>query len=504
MSTDDEAPAGTGATSKNLGRASDDDDTSQESLGSAHKTFRDFLAQVKSMGTLMPDGKYPSGVIDASVLLAQQSDRFIEGAATKLRKVGAHPEEVESWNRRVRHHLSGRAIRLYTAREVMDMPDPKYLIEGLLERESFAMLYAEPGLGKTFVALSWCYDIALGQPWLGLDVIQGPTVYVSAEGFGGIGKRLEALTEDHERDDPPEDCYFIDQAVDLMDMGSVNEAIAAIEDLGIRPVLVVLDTWARSILGAEENSAKDTGQAVDAIDDLRRRLHTAVLVVHHTGKNGGTDRGSGALTGAVDTKLKLDWVKKGRDDLLLEVQKQKNFVAGNPITLRLERVAESLAPRASTPEVTWDDADGEVTKNKDAGMAQAILEALRTASEAGKTPITQNAPLADVTGCSNTRKGELLRAMVDDPGSPVTMEKAGKKNLYTLKDDSDSIPPTPLRGCRNGNRESFLGTMETILESWNRWLQWRHDEVDATLRVWQRVSAMLWRDNLARRAGKRG
>jgi hypothetical protein len=301
------------------------------------------------------------------------------------------------------------------------------------------MLYAEPGLGKTFVALSWCYDLALGQPWLGLDVIQGPTIYVGAEGFGGLPKRLAALTEDHERDDPPKDLYVIPQAVDLMDMGSVNEAIAAVDDLGIRPVLVVLDTWARSIPGAEENSAKDTGLAVAAIDDLRIRLNTAVLIVHHTGKTGGTDRGSGALTGAVDTKLKLERLKA--DHLLLVVEKQKNFEAAEPITLRLERVAESLVPRASAPEpASWDDV--EEAEDRDVELAQAIQEALRTAYKAGKTPIAQTALLRDV-GFNNARRSAVLHALADDPDSPVTAEQAGKKKLYTLKDDSDSLPPTP-------------------------------------------------------------
>ena len=85
----------------------------------------------------------------------------------------------------------------------MNMADPEYLIHGLIERESFAMLYAESGLGKTFVALSWCYQVALGEPWLGLAVAQGPAVYVGAEGVGGLPKRLRALTEDQGRGEPP-------------------------------------------------------------------------------------------------------------------------------------------------------------------------------------------------------------------------------------------------------------------------------------------------------------
>ena len=59
--------------------------------------------------------------------------------------------------------------------------------------------------------------------------------------------------------------------------------------------LVVLDTLARCMVGADENSAKDCGEVVDAL--VRLREHTAggrgvILGVHHTGKDGKTFRGS--------------------------------------------------------------------------------------------------------------------------------------------------------------------------------------------------------------------
>ena len=223
-------------------------------------------------------------------------------------------------------------------------------------------------------------------------------------------------------------------------MGSVNEAIPAVEDVGIEPALVVLDTWARSIPGADENSAKDTGEAVAAIDDLRIRLNTAVLIVHHTGKTGGTDRGSGALTGAVDTKLKLAKVN-GRGDLVLVVEKQKNFEAGEPITLRLETVADSLVPRAFMPEpVSWDDV--EVAENRDTPIAQAILEALRTHHEAGHDPDHPDGPPGGRQGLHEP-EGRDAPLTVDDPEFAGHDGEAWKEQLYTLKDHSDSLPPTP-------------------------------------------------------------
>ena len=67
---------------------------------------------------------------------------------------------------------------------------------------------------------------------------------------------------------------------------------------------VVLDTLARCMVGADENSAKDCGVVVDALGQLRRCTPGGlgvVLGVHHAGKDGKTLRGSSAFEGGADT-----------------------------------------------------------------------------------------------------------------------------------------------------------------------------------------------------------
>ena len=65
----------------------------------------------------------------------------------------------------------------------------------------------------------------------------------------------------------------------------------------------MLDTLARLTPGAEENSTKDMGEAVREIDNLRRRFNATVLLIHHPGKHGGLERGSGSLRGAADVMI---------------------------------------------------------------------------------------------------------------------------------------------------------------------------------------------------------
>jgi len=74
----------------------------------------------------------------------------------------------------------------------------------------------------------------------------------------------------------------------------------------VKPQLVILDTLARSAVGLNENDAKDMGLMISFLDAIKVKLRTAVLVVHHTGKEEGRGmRGSNALEGAVDAAFQV-------------------------------------------------------------------------------------------------------------------------------------------------------------------------------------------------------
>ena len=85
------------------------------------------------------------------------------------------------------------------------------------------------------------------------------------------------------------------------------EQIGALHDTlkkdNFSPGLIIVDTLSRVAVGADENSAKDMGQVVAGFDDLKRRLDATVLVIHHTRKDGGSERGSSALRGAADVMI---------------------------------------------------------------------------------------------------------------------------------------------------------------------------------------------------------
>src|SRR5690242_10778274 len=73
------------------------------------------------------------------------------------------------------------------------------------------------------------------------------------------------------------------------------------------------------------------GKAIKVCDELRARTGCAVMVVHHTRKDGSVERGSTVLRGAADTLLMLK--EESRGILTLSCEKQKDADAFEPISL---------------------------------------------------------------------------------------------------------------------------------------------------------------------------
>ena len=153
----------------------------------------------------------------------------------------------------------------------------------------FNVLFGPSGCGKSFLALDWSACIAAGLSWYGQASMQGPVVYISAEGAGGLKRRYAAWKHARGVDSVP-GLTFIPEAVNLLDPAQVVRVQDTIDALGEPPAMFVVDTMARSMVGGDENSSKDVGLLIDHIDVLKERYRSAALTVHHTGTEGERER----------------------------------------------------------------------------------------------------------------------------------------------------------------------------------------------------------------------
>lgn len=222
-----------------------------------------------------------------------------------------------------------------TPEQFMRRPAPKWLIKGVLPQASLAVVYGASGSGKSFFTFDMCAAIVRGEPWRGARVAQGRGVYVVAEGAGGFRNRLEAYCTQHSIDPAGLGMGLIANAPNLMDKLQVDELIVDLKAFGDIS-FIVMDTYARVMVGGNENDAKDVGLVLAQCTKIYRKTGAMVILVHHSGKDDAAGaRGSSALRAAADVEIQVSSTTKARG---AKVTKQKDGEDGKQFGFQLHTV----------------------------------------------------------------------------------------------------------------------------------------------------------------------
>jgi hypothetical protein len=210
---------------------------------------------------------------------------------------------------------------LYSFAEAQRFPMPTWIVSGVLPRAELGMIYGPPGAGKSFVALDLSLSIARARAWNMRRVKPGRVIYVAAEGFGGMVARLRAYAKHHDVAEV-ENFSIFNGPVNLA--GHEWETLAAlIKETGGADV-IVFDTLARCMAGADENKAEGMSLVIDGCARLHKQTGALVLLIHHSGKD--TDKGArgwSGMKGAVDVEMVVERVE-GTDLRVLKLTKQKD------------------------------------------------------------------------------------------------------------------------------------------------------------------------------------
>lgn len=324
--------------------------------------------------------------------------------------------------------------RLLSGPDLLAMPDPEWLIDGLLPASGLAALFGPPKSLKSFMAFSFAMSVATGRPWLGRKVKPRWVVYVAAEGWGGLKARYRAWMEENGWPDV-ERMRFLPEAVNLLDPALVEKVSRTLASLPEGPGLLVVDTMARTMLGGDENSARDVGLFIDAVDRLR--AGNLSLVVHHSGLDESRERGSSALRGALDLRMKMN--RDGKTlRAVLSCEDLKDAAEWDPISLALEPVADSLVVRLR--EEDGEDARGRPARS---GLADQIKEVVRSATEPMSRP-----DIARAVG--RNPKDATLRRAVDDLIEAGILVRTGRLITFPggvkKPDDTPDTPRAPGEG----------------------------------------------------------
>jgi hypothetical protein len=313
---------------------------------------------------------------------------------------------------------------LLSIADLAELPPPSWLLHNMLPASTFNVLFGPSNVGKSFLALDWALCIAAGLAWYGQRSEQGTVVYIAGEGVAGLYRRVQAWT--HARNQPaPEPIRFIPNAANFLDDQDVLRATITIADMPTPPRLIVVDTMARCMVGGDENSAKDVGRFIDAVDELRTAHGAATLVVHHTGKDGEDERGSSALRGAADAMLAL---KSDGASARLECIKQKDAAPFDPWRLHLENVLESCVLRCGSNTTALAPTESRILEEVSAAFGTDYVSASQL----------QKACTVPESSYFRSRKSLLERGFIEVTGD-------GRSARYRLTADGHAraLSPTP-------------------------------------------------------------
>jgi hypothetical protein len=282
----------------------------------------------------------------------EQHGRDTYGEMTIGRAI-AHTETVYGENQAPsRKTYSTRGVfELIQAGKLEDSPS-QWLVRNLVELDSLALVFGDPGCCKSFWAIALALCVATGTEFFGHKVRQGPVIFIAGEGGNGLRKRMVAwsLTAGIRYDTAP--LFVSRKAAALTVEEIVDQVEAAIETVLAEhgpPVLIVIDTVARNFGPGDENSTQDMSQFIQAADALRAISQATVLLVHHTGHGDKSRaRGAMALKGALDAEYRLDKDESGV--VRLEATKMKESKHPEPEAYRIKSVELPLPDDEGEPQ----------------------------------------------------------------------------------------------------------------------------------------------------------
>lgn len=275
----------------------------------------------------------------------------------------------------------GKYLKTY-AEVCAEAGELRWVVKHLLVAQSVGVMFGASGTFKSFIALAAALHVAHGMRWCGQRTTKGTVIYVAAEGSVGIAKRVQAWHQLHGLKPENADIRLITVPAAML---SEAQAIRAeIEQLGLRPAFVVVDTMSQTFSG-EENSAPDVAEYMRAI-----RLHLAiafgacVLVIHHSG-HAATERPRGSSAIRANTDFLLGVYRDEKQMLAtMDVQHMKDGELLEPLcftlhscTLGTDHDGDAVTSLAARHADSAGDVLEAVRKSRSSDLAY-LLEAIGT------------------------------------------------------------------------------------------------------------------------------
>lgn len=268
----------------------------------------------------------------------------------------------------------------------LEFKEPDFIVDGLFESDSLALVFGEPGCGKSFFALDIAACISTGSRFHGRTVKRGAVFFIAGEGHNGIRRRLTAWEKHTGETLESAPLYISTIAAGLCSEDQVEIVSNTISELAAvegKPSIIIIDTVARNFGNGDENSTQDMNKFVSGVDQIRSQYGCTVLLIHHSGHSEkARARGSIALKGALDA----EYFMKSDSDGHCELTNTKVKDTSPPLPVNFQLTAVEIATTNDGEPITSAilvEVEGSITNKKKQKPTSQIL-ALKTYNDAAR------------------------------------------------------------------------------------------------------------------------
>jgi hypothetical protein len=234
---------------------------------------------------------------------------------------------------------------------IWDEAEPyEWLIKGILPMRERVLIYGEPQSGKSFFALDLAMAVARGADLRGCKTRKAGVIYCAFEGGKGFRNRVKGYFLGHDLPrDPNVPFVILTRDADLF--GSEDVVKDMIEEIkhwvttmDVPLGLIVFDTISACTPGMNENAGEEIGRFLGHARQIGQETEATIMLVHHKPKQGDTPRGSGKLTGDLETTIEIGFPPDGAHDendrpiRIMKIKKQRESEAGKEHRFVLRKI----------------------------------------------------------------------------------------------------------------------------------------------------------------------
>lgn len=317
-----------------------------------------------------------------------------------------------------------------------------WIVKDFLPKATLGVLFGESGSGKTFASYDLCAAVCRGIEWNGKRVTKGRVLYVVAEGVAGFVNRIKAYC--HQQGIQPSDIdmdVISDLTPNLLEPAQITDLIKDIKKR--EPYdLIVMDTFAQVMPGANENSGEDVGKALAECKRIHRHTGAMVLLVHHSGKDASKGaRGWSGLRAAADVELE---VLRSDELRSISVTKLKDGQDGANIGFKLHTVilGEDEDGDDITSCIVEYTNTGRATKEKGAVVGPKERQILMVLNEVFGLGTDQKMPLPELIEAAAAQLAPPVDGKRDNRKRDVTrcIDSLSAKNYLFVEDGMVKLP----------------------------------------------------------------